>query len=177
MELLGELHRLHRLLGKVPSEDDMAERGGYGVSTYRTRFGSWSEAIEAAGWEPNPDRTHRSDEALQAELYRLRDELGQVPTSRDMDTHGEFSRGVYRNRWGSWNEAIEEAGLPTRTHGMELSRTELIAELRRLADELGRCPTTTDMNEHGEYSHSIYYNEFESWRSALEAASLDEDSM
>jgi hypothetical protein len=171
-ELLGDLHRLKRILDKMPSEQDVADRGGYGVSTYWSRFGSWNAAIEAAGWQPNPDRTHRSEEALHEELYRLRDELGHVPSSREMDAHGKFSRVTYRNRWGSWNEALEAAGLTPRTQAQKLSRTDLLDELRRLADDLGRVPTTTDMADHGAYSHSIYYARFDSWSAALEASGL-----
>jgi len=172
-ELLGEIHRLHRLLGKVPSEEDMAERGGYGVSTYRSRFNSWNDAIEKAGYQPNPDRIYRSDEELCEELSRLRDELERVPTSRDMETEGSFSSVVYQNRWGSWNDALEAAGLMPRTQGTRLSRTDLIAELQSLADDLGRQPKTTDMDEYGAYSHGVYYNKFESWEDALATAGLD----
>jgi hypothetical protein len=171
-ELLGELHRLKRVLDKVPSEEDMAERGGYGVSTYWSSFGSWNAAIEAAGWQPNSDRTQRSEEDLLDELYRLRDELGKVPTSRDMDEHGAFSRGTYRNRWGSWNDALEAAGLTPQTEGEKISRNDLLEELRRLADELGRQPSTSDMDEQGAYSDGVYYSHFDSWSAALEAADL-----
>jgi len=172
-ELLGELHRLNRLLEKVPAEEDMAERGGYGVSTYWSRFGSWNAAIKAAGYQPNPDRSRRSDDALQKELHRLQDELGRVPSTTDMNDHGSFSSGVYHNRWGSWNEALEAAGLTPRTQGTQQSRAELIAELQRLAEDLGRPPKTTDMDDAGTYSHGVYYNEFESWEAALEAAGFD----
>ncbi len=175
-ELIGELHRLKRKLGKVPSEEDMADCGGYGVSTYWSRFGSWNAAIKAAGYQPNSDRTYRSEEELREELYRLRDDLERVPTSRDMESHGVFSSGVYRNRWGSWNEALEAAGLATRTQGQDISRTDLIAELQRLANDLGRPPKTTDMEEHGAYSHGTYYNEFDSWEVALETADIDVNS-
>ena len=173
-ELLGELHRLNRVLDKVPSEEDMAERGGYGVSTYWSRFDSWNAAIEEAGYPPKPDRTYRSDEELREELSRLSDELGRSPTTRDMDDKGSFSSVVYQNRWGSWNGALDAAGLKARTQGTQLSRTDLIAELQRLADDLGRPPKTTDMDEHGTYSYGVYINRFGSWNSALEIAGLDE---
>lgn len=172
-ELLGELHRLKRILDKVPSEEDMAERGGYGVSTYWSRFGSWNAAIEEAGYQPNSDRTCRSDEELCEELSRLRDDLGRPPTTREMDAKGSFSSVVYQNRWGSWNDALEAAGLMSRTQGSEVSRTDLIAELQSLADDLGRPPKTTEMDEYGAYSHGVYYNKFESWKAALSAAGVD----
>lgn len=47
---------------------------------------------------------------------------------------------------------------------------ELLAELRRLHDELGTKPTTTIVRDQGIYSVPTYYNRFDSWGDALNAA-------
>jgi hypothetical protein len=70
------------------------------------------------------------------------------------------------------SDALEAAGLPPRPQRQQLSRTDLIDELQRLADDLGRQPTTSDMNDHGAYSDGVYYNRVESWNAALEATDL-----
>lgn len=46
------------------------------------------------------------------ELERLADELGETPSAPEMNEMGEFCVMTYANRFGSWNEALEEAGLP-----------------------------------------------------------------
>jgi hypothetical protein len=48
----------------------------------------------------------------------------------------------------------------------------LIRALRAFADELGKPPTRTAMNEDGPYSSQPYYREFGGWNDALAAAGL-----
>jgi hypothetical protein len=47
-ELLDEIVRLHRQLGKPPSEREMARFGQYSPKPYKDRWGSWTAAREAA---------------------------------------------------------------------------------------------------------------------------------
>jgi len=91
-ELLDDLQRLHEELGKVPSILDVEAEGNHGPTTYQNRFGSWSEALEAAGFDPERGPT---DEELLAELRRLRDELDKQPSMRDMTEHGAYGCTTY----------------------------------------------------------------------------------
>lgn len=52
-DLLSELQRLGEELNKTPTREEMAEQGAYGGGTYRREFGSWSEALLAAGYSYN----------------------------------------------------------------------------------------------------------------------------
>jgi hypothetical protein len=52
-QLLADLHRLHEELGRVPTATDVVEKGNHGIATYQRRFGSWSEALDAAEIEPD----------------------------------------------------------------------------------------------------------------------------
>jgi len=171
--LCAELRRLAEELDKVPTGQEMVSHGYHGLNTYTNRFGSWNGALEAASLSRKPDRKKRSDQELLAEIERLADELGQTPSSRDMAEHGEFGRITYRKHFGSWNNALEAAGFDRRRPKRKTSESELVAELRRLADELGTTPTTEDMQRGGEFSPGTYINRFGSWSAALEAADLD----
>ena len=90
-----------------------------------------------------------------------------------MDEEGAYSRGVYRDRFGSWNEALEAGGFDERRHGTKIPREDLFEELGRLADELDRPPKTTDMGELGKYSPGVYLRRFGSWEKVLEDAGID----
>jgi len=48
-ELLDDLHRLAEQLGDTPTLKEYREHGEYGAQTLYDRFGSWNEALEAAG--------------------------------------------------------------------------------------------------------------------------------
>ena len=90
-----------------------------------------------------------------------------------MDAEGAYSRGVYRDRFGSWNEALKAGGFDERSHGTKIPREDLIKELRRLADELNRPPKTPDMGELGKYSPGVYMRRFGSWEEVLKSAGID----
>jgi len=51
-DLPTHLRDLAERLGYPPSSRQMAAFGDYGVSTYETKFGSWNDALRAAGMKP-----------------------------------------------------------------------------------------------------------------------------
>jgi hypothetical protein len=59
-----------------------------------------------------------------------------------------------------------------RAHQLKISREELLAELRRLANVSGRSPTTEMMNERGAYSAACVKQRFGTWGDALRAIGL-----
>ena len=171
--LQAELRRLADKLDKVPTGQEMVSHGHHGINTYKNRFGSWNNALEAADLSRKPDRKKRSNQELLAEIERLADELGRTPSSRDMAEHGEFGRITYRDHFGSWNKALEAAGFDRRRPKRKTSEAELVTELQRVAETLGTTPTTDDMQRDGEFSPGTYINRFGSWSAALEAANLN----
>ena len=86
----------------------MCEHGPHSMNTYLQRFGSWADALEAAGLDV-PDRNKITDAELIADLHRLRDELGERPTSTDVARDGEYGLTTYQRRFGSWGKAASAA--------------------------------------------------------------------
>jgi len=68
--------------------------------------------------EPNRRERHNeklTENELLEELRRLADSIGRhPPTKADMDKYGEYYGRSYQLRFGSWSEAIEEAGFEQR---------------------------------------------------------------
>lgn len=52
-----------------------------------------------------------TDDELLESLRELADDLGGKPRARDVTEHRSHSARVYRDRFGSWSEAVEKAGL------------------------------------------------------------------
>jgi len=107
------------------------------------------------------------------EIHRLNAELDKLPSYQDMNAEGEYSIWAYVRQFESWNAAIEAAGYDPRPARDAYTRSELIAEIKRVAEQCGRKPTTNDMTEYGAVSQSTYLNTFESWNAALEAAGFE----
>lgn len=203
-QLIQELHRLHDESGRTPTRALMAGQGAFEPEQYEDRFGSWEDALVRAGLEPaNLDRerytllqTLDQDRArkietwldsneyetffsgqLLAELHRLAVELDKTPTCEEMTAYGRYSPASYRRHFGSWNAALTELGLPVNTRSDSVSEAELLADLRRVADEIGGCPRTADIREHGDHSVPTFYSHFDTWAAACAAAGVHtEDS-
>ncbi|MDZ7770657.1 MAG: hypothetical protein U5K38_17110 [Woeseiaceae bacterium] len=108
-ELLVDLQALADELGRSPTSKDMRKQGSH---SDRARtcddFGSWTDALEAANLDP-PDQNKITDAELIADLHRLRDELGERPTSTNVAREGEYGLATYQRRFGSWGEAAAAA--------------------------------------------------------------------
>lgn len=52
-ELISELNRLAEELGHVPRQDEMRDQGNWSAMVYQERFGSWNDALQAAGFDQN----------------------------------------------------------------------------------------------------------------------------
>ncbi|ELY68839.1 homing endonuclease associated repeat-containing protein [Natrinema versiforme] len=121
-DLLEELRRLADDLGRAPKSTEMTEDGAYSTTVYATRFGSWEGALNEIGrstdeYEKSPSFRY-TDEELLDQLREVADEIGKPPTAVEFDDHSDSSRTTYQNRFGSWNAALQEAGLDiNRTHG------------------------------------------------------------
>lgn len=109
-ELINELHRAFNDLGKIPTLNDMTPQNGYLSSAwYYKYFGSFTKALEIAGFDVKP--YSYSKEFLLNELHRYVEIYGKIPNIYDMKLASEFP-GVtaYVRIFGSWNNALIAAG-------------------------------------------------------------------
>lgn len=164
-ELLTEIQRLSRKIGRTPTAAHMESKGQFGWKTYKTTFGSWNDAIRKADLAVNVRSDIPGVELLE-EIQSLADDLGRTPKMRDMDQHGQFDSTTYKPSFGSWNEALEQAGFePVRRS--DIPESDLIEEIQRLADTLNRPPTRNEVESQGKFSSSIYAYRFGTWTDAL----------
>lgn len=120
-------------------------------------------------------RRRYSREEIVEELRACAARLEASPTMRQFaeDPEATIHPQTVVDHFGSWNAAKREAGLMPRRRA---TREELLDALRGLADELGRRPSTKDVElARGRVpSRGVYAKAFGSMRAALEAAGLAE---
>lgn len=114
-----------------------------------------------------------TSEELLAELHRLREELDKNPTCSEMNELGEYSAGAYHYHFGSWNDALREAGFEPRQSRKKIPTDELLNEIRRLAKKVNRTPTKGQMDKMGEYYARSYQLRFGSWSKAVDQAGFE----
>jgi hypothetical protein len=107
-------------------------------------FGSWNEAKRAAGLVP---RRFATRDELVGLLRDLGEELGRVPTAKDIDARrGSMpSKSLYWHTFGSLSSALREAGfdVPVGEERLERAVDQGVA----LARGLGRLPKFADWAE------------------------------
>jgi Homing endonuclease associated repeat len=119
-------------------------------------------------------RRRYTDEEILAELRAAAERLGRSPTMREFaqDSEARVHPQTVIEHYGTWNAAKRAAGLFPRRF---LTREELLEQLRRLGDELGRTPTSRDLGARRRSlpSVSLYAHTFGSLANALREAGFE----
>lgn len=106
-DLIAEIHRLAD--GESPpTKSEMKSDGEFAAHTYHVRFGSWNDALRAAGCDPNR-RVNVDETELLDEIRHLADSKSPL-TRKEMNSDGKFCAETYRQRFGSWWQAVVQAG-------------------------------------------------------------------
>jgi hypothetical protein len=145
-QILEELRACAERLGRSPTMREFAADPGTSVhpQTVIEHFGSWNRAKRAAGLVP---RRFATREELLDLLRRLGEELGRVPTAKDLDARrGSMpSKSLYWHTFGSLTAALREAGFDVPVGEERLERA--LEQGVRIARQLGRLPKFADWAE------------------------------
>jgi hypothetical protein len=184
-DLLRDLRRAANALGHAPSKGEYRRQGEFSTQTYRNRFGSWLDALKAAGIDPRArqvracGRVERVD--LARDIRRVANDLGHAPAVHEYQDLGTSHKQTVYKRFGSWFDALAAAGLEPYTERKgpsdpphKLDDEQLIEDLQAGAVVLGRPPTSGEYQDAGEHSFETLIRHFGSYADALEAAGLDD---
>jgi hypothetical protein len=142
-EILAELRASATRLGRSPTMREFAADPEASVhpQTVIEHFGTWNAAKRAAGLTP---RRFISRAELLGQLRELGDEIGRVPTVRDIEERrGRIaSKSLIWHTFGSLAAALREAGFDVPIGEERLERA--VADGAALARELGRLPKMAD---------------------------------
>jgi hypothetical protein len=119
-------------------------------------------------------RRRYTDAQILDELRAAAARLGRSPTMREFaqDPDARLHPQTVIEHFGTWNAAKRAAGLLPRRF---LTREELLSQLRRLGDEIGRVPRAADLasRRRAMPSTSLYAHTFGSFSNALREAGFD----
>ena len=145
-EILTELRASAERLGRSPTMREFAADAEATVhpQTVIEHFGTWNAAKRAAGLSP---RRFISRDELLGQLRALGEELGRVPTAKDIAANRRrvASKSLIWHTFGSLSAALKEAGFDVPVGEERLERA--VADGAVLARELGHLPKMTDWKE------------------------------
>ena len=110
-----------------------------------------------------------SDQDILDDLKRVSSELClEKVTQRLYGENGQYDVTTATRKFGSWNKALEMAGLKT-SNVLNVSDEELFANILYLWEHFGRQPRRADLtNSTSKYSQSPYNRRFSTWTNALQ---------
>lgn len=124
-----------------------------------------------AKFEINLRKRNNPKEDLIEDLRRVSREMNGAPvTGAIYDERGKFGKTTVLRRFGSWNTALREAGLPI-NNIVNIPDEELHENLATLWQKLGRQPVGSDVNKatgFSKYSLGTYEKRFGTWNKALQ---------
>ena len=178
-ELLDDLRSVADELGHSPSQDEYNRHGEYSHSTFSDRFGSWTGAQEQAGIEQTTVGRRIPDEDLLNDIRRVASDIDADGIAHaDYSARGEYSTPVIYNRFDSFEDACDAAGVAhsSKAGAKRIPDGHLIADLQIGAEALGHPPIKQEYDAFGTYSLTTLKNRFDSYDAALEAAGLTDDT-
>jgi len=168
-DLLADLKKVADELGKKNiTYREYSGKGKYTSGTIQVRFGGWNNALEKAGLSVKEYHNVDTQELL-SDIKRVANEIGKGNiTSREYNAIGKFTSSTIAERLGSWNQAVEEAGLTVKEQ-KNISIEALFENIEQVWLKLGRQPTYRDMKVPiSKYTASAYSTNFGTWQKALE---------
>ena len=134
--------------------------------TTQARLGNESES---------KDERPTADELID-EIVRIESVVNDVPTKSQMTDQGSYAIAQFEEEFGSWSEAVEQAGFePHGARSKQFTRNDVVEGLKTVANELGRSPSVGDINQHAPFSAAVVYNFFESIGEARQAAGVEDE--
>lgn len=181
--ILDEIERVAQKVERVPTTTDIQEHDSYPASAYQSYFDSWNEALEQSGVKQRFEEKSESQESRSREiseesetqkemlkiLQLLHDDLDRIPEPNDLPEESGYARHEFYSEFGSWDEALEAADID--------KEQALLDEIERVAQKVGRVPTSTDMDDHGTFPYANYTSYFESWDAALKQSGVDQSKL
>lgn len=133
-------------------------------------WGTIVKKANALGLKRNLSKVKRiySDQYLIQCLRDFSSEYGRSPTATEFDNSKKYpGHKNYDKRFGSWNKALEKAGLSNNAH-FNVSKKDIIREAINFYKENGRSPYYHELR----YSIGLVSNYFGKWSELLKEANL-----
>ena len=110
-------------------------------------------------YKPTKRTSEYSDSELLEKLRETARKLNKnILTMDEFEANSDLSRGPYKRKWG-WNIALKMAGLiPSKEKNVD--NEQILSDMKRVFDLLGRIPTKAEYNEKGIFSTALIQRRF-----------------
>jgi len=179
-ECLENLDRLWATLGRQPLYGEVGRPPSIiGPKAYERIWGTYSHALKAyEKWRGHPIDLERRTVTLTEDNTSLLEELQRVSclagtqtiTQEQVSQHSKIDVRTFARRFGSWEEAVKQAGLQLSVYANRYKDDELFNNLMAVWEAIGRSPKYRDMETPlSGIPSTAYVVRFGTWRKGLMA--------
>lgn len=173
-EVINEIKRIYQKTGKVPNNGELRRNGEYAlINAAYLYWESWVNAIKASGFKP-----HRNDfwtrESLIEELRKIVNEIGHVPSKRELHRLGRFDLVSSGSKtFGGYNNFLISAGFEPVLVPNIWTKERIKEEVINISKKIKRTPTERDMVSLGLRTVIMAsVRQFKGWNNAIKYAGL-----
>lgn len=171
-KILKDLERVANKLNKDNiSLSDYDKHGKYGSRTVRDKFETWNKAKEKVNLTNNSGGERYSRKEIVDKVQEISDKYfdGQKIMREHLKNNAKFCISTIIKKYGSMENFCEKEDFDYITK-QSYTKEDLIDEMQRIADKIGKQPSKKEMNKHGYFSVMPYRVKFGSYGKALEKA-------
>ncbi|MEI8202800.1 MAG: hypothetical protein WCH34_07290 [Bacteroidota bacterium] len=151
---------------------DYKKLGKYGVRTIITKFGTWNNAIEAAGLKPRLCIKHTNEELIE-DILRVANGRPNLSMT-EYKIKGRHHYSNFNTHFGSWMKAKTLVGLTSNPRGRRITKEEAIVDLKRVSELINNEYLKPYRYQYlGNYHYATILNKFGTWENALTQAGLE----
>jgi len=111
------------------------------------------------------DKAIRKKDIME-DFLRVYNILGYIPSKKDLSENANYAVVVFCHKFGSFENLVKESGLKMKTKET-VNKKDLLIELKRVCDNLGRAPSTPELSKKCKYNGNIYCKFFGNISNAL----------
>lgn len=171
-ELVLDLRRVAQIYCKETiTIEEYDKFGNYQHTTFYRRFGSWTNSLIKSGLKPIKKQYKKS----KLEKKEIIDDIKKI-----YEEHGNVSANIYKQKGkfpfktvkrlfnNSWENVLQESGLPLNCGSRSIKDIDLLIEIERIWETLCRQPTTSDIKKgFSKFSLNTFIRRFGSWENTL----------
>lgn len=135
-DIIDSMIEFYENKGYINLESYCSHEDTYGATVINTRFGTWTRALRRAGIRDVPYGCYIESEDILNSLNEFYEDRGEI-NQELYSSEGEYSLTVIRDRFDTWNNALESAGIPLNLAIIENSDTDILDIIREIANVNG----------------------------------------
>ena len=130
-EIIAAIQETAGRLGRVPTSREFGPLSGISVWQVTGRFGTYGNAVRAAGLEPSHQGMKVETAALLEDWGRVVRKVGAVPTRGQYKEAGSYSPDCYSGRFENWVRTSEEFTRFVATGALAGDWTDVVEKIRK----------------------------------------------